>query len=125
MGVPEVHRLLADRPSSVGFGYAAMLHYSLWGGTRNQFGAAIGYPLRDQTGTALGVLAGASYRNTVGFQISTGVHLFETKAPKQPLPVDVSAPAALGLSVDNVTEPAVTAAWYLFLGATSDLLMKP
>jgi hypothetical protein len=105
-------------------GYAAMLHYSLWGGTRNQVGVAVGYPLRDQTGTLLSVLAGASYRNTVGLQLSTGVHVFETREPKASMPVDVSSGAATALTPSDVTRPGMAAAWFLFVGATSDLFMK-
>jgi len=123
-GVPTVHRLLSDNTSSMSIGYAAMLHYSLWGGTRNQIGAAIGYPIRDQTGTALGVLAGVSYRNTVGLQISTGVHVFETQKPKNALPLDVSSGSAAALTPSDVTQSSVSAAWFMFIGATSDLLVK-
>jgi len=103
-----------------------MLHYSLWGGTRNQLGLALGYPIRDQTGTALGVLAGLSYRNTVGIQLTTGAHVFETRAPRRgSVPVDVSSGDAAALTPDDVTQAHVAAAWFIFFGATSDLLMKP
>jgi hypothetical protein len=124
-GTPTVHRTLEDDKSSVSIGYAAMLHYSMIGGTRNQGGLAIGYPIRDQTGTALGVLAGLSYRNTVGIQLTAGIHVFETQKPIRTLPLDVTSAAATPFTPADVTQATVTAAWFLFFGATSDLLMKP
>src|SRR6185436_14552608 len=99
---PTVRRTLDDDSSSVSIGYAAMLHYSLWGGARNQLGLALGYPIRDQTGTALGVLAGLSYRNTVGIQLTTGAHVFETRAPRRgSVPVDVNLGDAAALTPDD------------------------
>ncbi len=124
-GVPTVHRVLDDDTASAAIGWAAMVHYSLVGGTRNQGGVALGYPLRDQTGTALGVLAGLSYRNTVGIQLTTGVHLFESQKPKGRVPLDVSSGSAATLTPDDITQHGVAAAWFFYLGATSDLLMKP
>jgi hypothetical protein len=124
-GTTSVRRGLADDTSSSSIGYAAMLHYSLFGGTRNQVGLALGYPLADQTGTALGVLAGVSYRNTVGIQVSLGAHLFETKEPTQELPLDVSADSAVAITADDVTQRAIATAYFVFFGATSDLFYKP
>jgi hypothetical protein len=123
-GTPSVRRMISDEPGSRSIGYAAMLHYSLLGGTRHQGGVALGYPLRDQTGTALGVLAGVGYRNTVGIQLSTGVHVFQTQKATVNLPVDVSAATTAGVTPDDVTDGSISAAWFLFIGATSDLLMK-
>jgi hypothetical protein len=54
------------------------------------------------------------------------VHVFETRAPREgSVPVDVSSGEAAALTPDDVTQAKVTAAWFLFFGATSDLLMKP
>ncbi|MEY4579679.1 MAG: hypothetical protein RL701_4382, partial [Pseudomonadota bacterium] len=126
-GTATVHRTLTDEKSGMSIGYAAMLHYSLWGGTRHQFGPALGYPLRDQTGTALSVLGGFGYRNTLGVQVTLGVHVFETRKPVtgRTFPIDLSSPATATLTAADVTTPTVTAAFFIFVGATSDLLMKP
>jgi hypothetical protein len=98
---------------------AVAIHLTVFDFSPSQLGVLLGYPLDDALGTFKNVLLGLSYRHTIGFLASAGAQVFEATRLKENYGEE-SAIDGSSLTIDDVTTTRPAAAFFLFVGLTTD-----
>ncbi|MCG8420365.1 MAG: hypothetical protein MJE77_20725 [Proteobacteria bacterium] len=112
--------------SDAAVGNAALVHVTLLSESWFRLGACLGYPLDPPAETTNGLLAGVSMSHRIGVLLSLGIHIFQTRRlkPGYGSEIDRTRPELAGLTADSVTREAHSAAFFVHLGLTTELLSR-